>query len=41
MDMMVRVLIDRLTYRSHVMDMNIPEAGRFSLDTERKGDANR
>lgn len=40
-DMMVRALIDRLTYRSHVLDMNIPAAGRFSLDSERKGEAGR
>ena len=40
-DMMVRALIDRLTYRSHVLDMNIPDAGRFSLDSERKGEAGR
>lgn len=33
-DMMVRALIDRLTCRSHVLDMNIPDAGRFSLDSE-------
>lgn len=38
-DMMVRALVDRLTYRSHVLDMNIPDAGRFSLDLERKGEA--
>ena len=40
-DMRVRALIDRLTYRSHVLDMNIPDAGRFSLDSERKGEAGR
>ena len=40
-DMMVRALVDRLTYRSHVLDMNIPDGGRFSLDSERKGEVQR
>ena len=30
-DMMVAALVDRLTYHSHVLDMNIPDGGRFSL----------
>jgi len=31
-DMMVAALIDRLIYRSFVLNMNIPDAGRFSFD---------
>ncbi len=35
--MMASALIDKLTYRSHVLDMNIPDASHFSLNAERKG----
>lgn len=38
-DMMVSALVDRLTYRSHVLDMNIPYGGRFSLNLKGKGDS--
>ena len=31
-NMMVAALVDRLTFRSHVLDMNIPDSGRFSFD---------
>ena len=37
-DMMVSALVDRLTYRSHVLDMNIPDGGRFSLNLKGKGE---
>ena len=40
-DMMVSALVDRLTYRSHVLDMNIPDGGRFSLDLKGKGEQRR
>lgn len=36
-DMMVGALIDRITYQSYVLDMNILDESRFSLDLERKG----
>ena len=36
-DMMVSALVDRLTYRSHVLDMNIPDGGRFSLNPKERG----
>lgn len=39
--MMVYALVDRQNYRSHVLDMNIPNGVRFSLDSERKRETQR
>ena len=40
-DMVVQALVDQLPHRSHVLDMNFPDGGNFSLDSERKGEAQR